>query len=83
MEKWKTLNLEPTDDKKAVQKAYAKLVAQYHPEEYPEVFQRINRAYLDIMKLLKKNKTNSFVSLYGRQWDKVYDGGQNRRKCNS
>lgn len=39
------LQLEPTTDKKAIKKAYAALVKEYHPEEFPEEWQLIHSAY--------------------------------------
>ncbi len=45
MNPFKTLNIEPTDDKKAIKKAYAVLIKQYKPDENPEKFQEIQAAY--------------------------------------
>ena len=42
---FKVLGIEPTSDKKQIKKAYAKLAARYHPEEYPEKWQEIHEAY--------------------------------------
>lgn len=42
---WQILGIEPTDDIKAIKKAYARLAKQYNPEEHPEEFQRIHTAY--------------------------------------
>ncbi|MCL2421924.1 MAG: DnaJ domain-containing protein [Defluviitaleaceae bacterium] len=42
---WDVLGIAPTTDKRAIKKAYAKLLTQYHPEEHPEQFEEINRAY--------------------------------------
>lgn len=39
------LEIEPTNDKKEIKKAYAKLVKKYHPEEYPEKWKEIHDAY--------------------------------------
>ncbi len=39
------LETEPTEDKKEIKKAYAKLVKKYHPEEYPEKWKEIHDAY--------------------------------------
>lgn len=39
------LEIEPTEDKKAIKKAYARLVKQYHPEEQPERWKEIHDAY--------------------------------------
>ena len=42
---WKVLGIEPTQDKKEIKKAYARLLKQYHPEENPEEFKQIQEAY--------------------------------------
>ena len=42
---FKVLGIDPTSDKKQIKKAYAKLAARYHPEEYPEKWQEIHEAY--------------------------------------
>lgn len=45
MNAWKILGIEPTSDKKEIKKAYARLLKQYHPEENPEKFKKIQAAY--------------------------------------
>lgn len=44
-EAFRVLGIERTGDKRAVKKAYAKLVKQYHPEEYPKEWEKIHDAY--------------------------------------
>ena len=44
-EAFKILEIEPTDDKKKIKIAYSKMLKKYHPEEFPEMFMRINEAY--------------------------------------
>ena len=45
MNPWQILGIEPTQDKKEIKKAYAKLTKQYHPEENPEKFKQLQEAY--------------------------------------
>ena len=45
MNAWEILGIEPTKDKKEIKKAYARLLKQYHPEENPEKFKKIQAAY--------------------------------------
>ncbi|MCB1586504.1 MAG: RDD family protein [Xanthomonadales bacterium] len=45
MNPWRILNIDPTDDKKAIKKAYAVLLKKYKPDEYPERFKEIQLAY--------------------------------------
>ena len=42
---FKILKIEPTDDKKKIKIAYSKMLKKYHPEEFPEMFMKINEAY--------------------------------------
>ncbi len=42
---WQTLGLEPTNDKRAIKRAYAKLLKQNNPEEFPAEFQALREAY--------------------------------------
>ncbi|MBR1854417.1 MAG: J domain-containing protein [Lachnospiraceae bacterium] len=44
-EAFKILEIEATEDRNIIRKAYAALVRRYHPEEYPEEWQRIHEAY--------------------------------------
>lgn len=45
MNPWEVLGIAPTQDKKEIKKAYAKLTKKYHPEENPEEFQKIQQAF--------------------------------------
>ena len=44
-EAFKILEIEPTNDKKKIKIAYSKMLKKYHPEEFPEMFMKINEAY--------------------------------------
>ena len=44
-EAFKILEIEPTDDKKKIKIAYSKMLKKYHPEDFPEIFMKINEAY--------------------------------------
>src|SRR5690554_567882 len=46
---WSELGIEPTDDTRAVKRAYAKLLKQTRPDENPEGFQRLHAAYKDAL----------------------------------
>ncbi|KRG13154.1 DUF1266 domain-containing protein [Lederbergia galactosidilytica] len=54
MSVWETLEIEPTDDLKAIKKAYAKALKTYHPEEDPVGYQRLREAYDSAIKLAKE-----------------------------
>ncbi|MCI8800462.1 MAG: J domain-containing protein [Lachnospiraceae bacterium] len=42
---WSMLGIEPTDDKKAIRRAFAAQSRLHHPEEEPEYFAALNQAY--------------------------------------
>lgn len=42
---WEILGIEKTTDLNEIKKAYAHRAKQWHPEEYPEEFQRLQKAY--------------------------------------
>ena len=44
-EAFKILEIEPTEDKKKIKVAYSKMLKKYHPEDFPEMFMKINEAY--------------------------------------
>ena len=44
-EAFKILEIKPTDDKKKIKIAYSKMLKKYHPEDFPEIFMKINEAY--------------------------------------
>ncbi len=45
MDVWKILEMEPTEDKRAIRRAYARLSKNCHPEDTPEKFQVLYSAY--------------------------------------
>jgi len=64
-EAFKILEIEPTDDKKKIKIAYSKILKEYHPEEFPEMFMKIREAYQTALEFeeynfdeVKCNKTN-------------------------
>lgn len=64
-EAFKILEIEPIDDKKKIKIAYSKILKEYHPEEFPEMFMNIREAYQTALGFekynfdeVKYNKTN-------------------------
>ncbi len=45
MDIWKMLGIEPTTDKRAIRRAYAARTKEIHPEEKPEEFKQLHKAY--------------------------------------
>lgn len=56
MDCWEILGIEPTTDKKIIQKAYAELTKKYHYEVYPEEFKKIQEAYKMAISYTKNKK---------------------------
>ncbi|WP_223788055.1 J domain-containing protein [Marinicella meishanensis] len=52
---WDVLGLAPTDDRKAIKKAYARLLRQHRPDSDPEGFKRVNEAYQAALILITQN----------------------------
>lgn len=51
MDIWSILKTEPTRDKDALKKAYRKVLVMVHPEDDPEGFQRLRKAYEEALDL--------------------------------
>ena len=49
MDCWQLLGLEPDADPMAIKLAYSKLLKSTRPEEDPEGFQRLRKAYTDAL----------------------------------
>lgn len=47
---WDILQMEPTTDKRAIKRAYARLTKEIHPEEKPEEFRMLHEAYEKALK---------------------------------
>ena len=53
---WSVLKIEPTKDKKIIQNAYADMLKIYHPEEQPDEFLCVKKAYNDAMNYAKSEE---------------------------
>ncbi|MDR2655872.1 MAG: hypothetical protein LBC56_07405 [Oscillospiraceae bacterium] len=62
---WDILGISMTDNVAAIKQAYAQQTRLYHPEEYPQEFQRLRKAY-------------SFAISYSRNSRHVYDINDHR-----
>ena len=60
-EAFKILEINPTNDKKKIKVAYSKMLKKYHPEDFPEMFMKINEAY---EKALGYSENNFSENLY-------------------
>ena len=50
IESFRILQIEPTNDKKKIKRAYSKLLKKYNPEDYPDLFIKIQEAYETALK---------------------------------
>ena len=50
IESFRILQIEPTNDKKKIKIAYSKLLKKYNPEDYPDLFIKIQEAYETALK---------------------------------
>ena len=63
-EAFKILEIEPTSDKKKIKVAYSKMLKKYHPEDFPEMFMRINEAYRIALEFEKSEERQSKEKLF-------------------
>ncbi|WP_455045906.1 J domain-containing protein [Leptotrichia trevisanii] len=68
-EAFKILEINPTSDKKKIKGAYSKMLKKYHPEDFPEMFMRINGAYEKALGYAENNFSEN-----------LYENTQNFRK---
>lgn len=57
---WEILGIDRTTDLKEIKRAYARRAKQWHPEEHPEEFQRLQNAYRWAMAYARSGKSNTF-----------------------
>lgn len=55
---WEILGIKPTNNTKLIKKTYASLLSKYHPEEFPEEFQRLHWAYQEAIKYAKDGSSS-------------------------
>lgn len=60
---WKILGIDPTDDLRAIKRAYAKKVRENNPEEDPDSFQSIRNAYEYVRNLAKPGTSPGWVNV--------------------
>lgn len=58
---WELLEIEPTDSKKDIRRAYSECLKKYHPEEEPKKFRMIKDAYEQIMEGLKNSQSYEYT----------------------
>ena len=58
---WSILGIQPTNNLKDIKRAYAKQSKVYHPEDDPENFQRLQKAYQEALAWQKSHSGNEDV----------------------
>ena len=61
---WNELEIEPTNDRRAIKRAYAKKSRLCHPEEKPEEFRRLHEAYRMALELAERQEG-------GKEWGEL------------
>lgn len=56
MNMWEILEIEATKDVKQIKSAYAKMVKKYHPEEFPNEFKNLQKAYKQALNYAKQEE---------------------------
>ena len=62
---WSILGIQPTNNLKDIKRAYAKQSKVYHPEDDPENFQRLQKAYQEALAWQKSHSGNEDVGADG------------------
>lgn len=73
MNVFEILEIEPTEDKKKIKKAYASLARKYHPEEQPEKWKEIHDAYIMAMRIADGEENVSFFLEKDTSWEVSQD----------
>lgn len=69
---YEILGIDRNADTKTIKRAYAKLVKQYHPEEYPEEWERIHNAYECAMRIATGGERNILSEHQERELDDIF-----------
>jgi len=79
-EAFKILEIEPTIDKKKIKVTYSKMLKKYHPEDFPEMFMRINEAYETALGYTENNFSDIFDSkTFEKKEDKFTEKSEERQ----
>ncbi len=71
---WEWLEIEPTGEISEIRAAYARQVKKYHPEDTPEEFEQLQKAYKSALQTGKSGKADGNGAAVGtgipkvRQW---------------
>ena len=79
---WKILGIEPTQDVKVIRRRYAELVRLYHPEDQPELYQEIVRAYQEALAYARSSRigqeSDTRTGFEQHQWQRQEKSNETR-----
>ena len=75
-EAWNILGIMPTNDKRAIRRAYAAKSREHHAEEEPEQFARIHEAYQKVLDGV--NSDDNYSEMLYNQSQKTVPDAENR-----
>ena len=81
MNPWHILNIEETEDKEAIKRAYMKAVSKHKPEVDPEGFQRVRAAYEQALKQTdnkNEEEDTSPIGIFVKKLEENYKNFKNR-----
>lgn len=64
---FRVLDIEPTEDKRSIKRAYAVMAKKFHPEENPQEWQRLHDAYESALAYADRKVASESQALYVRQ----------------
>lgn len=83
---WQILDIEITNDVKLIKRAYAKKTKQFHPEDHPEDFKKLQEAYklaIAYAKSHKNNQVKETIEYYESDDYYLEDTNSNIKKTNN
>ena len=75
---WNELEIEPTNDRRDIKRAYAKKSRLCHPEEKPEEFRRLHEAYRLALGLAEREARRERAAGGGREERAGREAGEER-----
>ncbi|MCL2610428.1 MAG: tetratricopeptide repeat protein [Defluviitaleaceae bacterium] len=81
MNPWHILNIEETEDKEAIKRAYMQAVSKHNPEVDSEGFQKVRAAYEQALKQVdnkNKEEDTSLASIFVKKIEENYKNFKNR-----
>ena len=75
---WEWLEIEPTGEISEIRAAYARQVKKYHPEDTPEEFEQLQKAYKSALRQARAAKRTETVPQSAQESQKSGSGFEKR-----